>query len=299
VTSVASDTSQNARLRGVGALALAVLGIGSWWVVSDMAQARTGRDWTRCSKTHGNAAAREAGLMRALDHDRFLARRVFVGVKPSTIYRRPGVSLCGDFDGDGHTDRALLYQCCTVSSPAPWLVLRRRSSHWRIAYKRLHDTTFSLKPSGRRLVTVEPKYSDSDSFCCPSRLKVGTLRWTGRSFRRVFRIEETLSTDSRTRRTVIHLAPGDNLYKPKSFCPDNRTCLTRLRWKTWSSSRAKATGHGKSCAPGGAVCTRGSISIVYLRPRRTCGHRTFTRFSLRFQGYTTHGRLTRCVGWIT
>jgi hypothetical protein len=83
------------------------------------------------------------------------------------------------------------YQCCTVSSPAPWVVLRRRGSSWRIVYKRLNDTTFKLEASGTSLVTTEPKYAASDALCCPSRLRIGTLRWTGSAFTRAFRIVHT------------------------------------------------------------------------------------------------------------
>jgi hypothetical protein len=145
--------------------------------------------WTSCSKAVGNAAARSAGLARALDRDRSL-RRVFSDVRPSTVYRRPRTSLCGDFDHDGDTDRAVHYQCCTVSSPAPWVVLRRRGSRWRIAYRRLHDTTFKVQGVSTSLMTTEPKYARSDPNCCPSRLRIGRLRWTGTAFRRSFQIQD-------------------------------------------------------------------------------------------------------------
>jgi hypothetical protein len=143
--------------------------------------------WRSCSRSSGDRAARSAGLVRALDADRRL-RRVFAGTRPSRAYGRPATSLCGDFDGDGHTDRALLYQCCTVSSPAPWLVVRRTGSTWRIAFSRLHDTTFKLEASGTDLVTTEPKYASTDPNCCPSQLRIGTLQWTGTAFRRTFRL---------------------------------------------------------------------------------------------------------------
>jgi hypothetical protein len=143
--------------------------------------------WRSCSRASGNEAAHRAGLVRALDADRSL-RRVFVGTRPSSAYRRPTTSLCGDFDGDGHTDRAVHYQCCTVSSPAPWLVLRRTGSTWRIAFERLHDTTFKLEARGTDLVTTEPKYASTDADCCPSQLRIGTLRWTGSAFQRTFSI---------------------------------------------------------------------------------------------------------------
>ena len=143
--------------------------------------------WNACSKADGDAAARRAGLSRALNRDPTL-RRVFFDVKPSRVYKTPRTSLCGDFDGDGDVDRAVHYQCCTVSSPAPWVVLRRQGSRWRIAYRRLHDTTFKLYGNGTSLMTTEPKYSRSDPNCCPSRLRIGRLRWTGTAFKRSFEI---------------------------------------------------------------------------------------------------------------
>ncbi|MCW3039606.1 MAG: hypothetical protein JWM31_1511 [Solirubrobacterales bacterium] len=148
------------------------------------------RPWSDCSKAQGQIASRSARVPRAMDADPTL-RRVFLDTKPSTIYRRPSTSLCGDFDGDGRTDRALLYQCCTVSSPAPWVVLRGLRGGWRIAYKRLSDTTFQLQSDGTRLITTEPRYSQSDALCCPTRLRIGTLRWNGARFVRTFRREYT------------------------------------------------------------------------------------------------------------
>src|SRR4051794_34787090 len=154
------------------------------------APARAATPWQKCSAKQGNIAAHAAGLTHALDADRTL-QRIFIGTRPSRIYRRPSTSLCGDYNGDGRTDRAVHYQCCTVSSPAPWVVLRHRASGWHIVFRRLHDTTFRLQADGVDLLTTEPKYSRRDALCCPSRLRIGRLRWTGRAFRRTFRIEHT------------------------------------------------------------------------------------------------------------
>ena len=177
-----------ASIRPVSAIALVALGAG---VLAALAAppADAATSWKRCSKAQGNAAARRAGLSHALNSDRGL-RRVFRGVKPSGVYRRPRTSLCADFDSDGDTDRAVHYQCCTVSSPAPWVVLRRRGSRWGIAYRRLHDATFKLQGDGTFLMTTEPKYASTDPNCCPSRLRIGRLRWTGTAFKRSFRIED-------------------------------------------------------------------------------------------------------------
>src|SRR5205823_2426819 len=104
---------------------VALLGLISISATSTPADGANPTAWTRCSNAAGAAAARDAGLPSALDADPVL-RRVFAPTKPTATYKRPTTSLCGDFDGDGQTDRAVLYQCCTVSSPAPWAVLRRR-----------------------------------------------------------------------------------------------------------------------------------------------------------------------------
>jgi hypothetical protein len=160
-------------------------------VALGMASANAGASaaWKSCSLRQGNIAAHAAGVLNALDSDEAL-RHDFVGARPSVIYHRPSTSLCGDFDGDGVTDRAVHYQCCTVSAPAPWVVLSHRASRWRIVFRRLHDTTFKLEADGLNLMTTEPKYAPSDALCCPSQLRVGILRWTGTSFRRTFRIED-------------------------------------------------------------------------------------------------------------
>src|SRR5690242_19300917 len=102
------------------ALAAALLFAGAF-----VDNASAARSWSKCSLRRGDAAARQAGLAHALNSDRVL-ERVFSGERPSDTYRRPSTSLCGDFNGDGVIDRAVHYQCSTVSSPAPWLVLRRR-----------------------------------------------------------------------------------------------------------------------------------------------------------------------------
>jgi hypothetical protein len=177
-------------IEAIQRLFVAGVGVAVVLCVAPTANARAATSWTRCSPARGNAAAHDAGLVRALNSDPIL-KRVFSGERPSDTYRRPSTSLCGDFDRDGIADRAVHYQCCTVSSPAPWVVLRRRGSRWRIGFRRLHDTTFKLEGDGANLVTTEPKYAPTDALCCPSQLRIGTLRWTGTAFKRSFRIEDT------------------------------------------------------------------------------------------------------------
>ena len=68
-------------------------------------------------------------------------------------------------------------------------MLRRRGARWRIAYRRPHDTTFKLQGTRMSLKTTEPKYAAADALCCPSRLRIGWLRWTGTAFKRSFQIQ--------------------------------------------------------------------------------------------------------------
>lgn len=51
-------------------------------------------------------------------------------------------------------------------------------------------TTFKLEGNATQLIATEPKYGSEDFNCCPSQLRIGTLRWSGRAFRRTFRIED-------------------------------------------------------------------------------------------------------------
>jgi hypothetical protein len=127
---------------------------------------------------------------QALNADPSL-RRVFFDSLPSRFYKRPYTSLCGDFNGDGRTDRALHYVCCTGSSPAPWVVLRGSNRGWKIVYKRLSDTTYRLQGDDTNLITTEPRYLGNEPNCCPAALRIGTLRWTGTRFRRTYQIEAT------------------------------------------------------------------------------------------------------------
>src|SRR6188472_3199034 len=144
------------------------------------AQGARPRSWHKCSKRLTKAVADEAGVPDVLNRDATL-RRAFKPQKPSTIYRYVNDALCGDFDGDGDRDRAILFDRYTGGSYGPWFVLRRSGSKWRITYKRLHDITFSMT-GGQDLKTVVPVYSRNDANCCPSRIRIGTLHWTGRSF---------------------------------------------------------------------------------------------------------------------
>lgn len=202
--------------------------------------------WAKCSKSAGGAAARQAGFSRALDAEPVL-RRVFGSTRPSSVYKTPTTSLCGDFDRDGDTDRAVLYQCCTVSSPAPWLVLRGRGPSWRIAYKRLHDTTFKLEADGARLVTTEPQYSSSDALCCPSKLRIGLLRWTGRAFKRTFRVRS--AKGAQTSRASAAARRARPVYGVQSCttprvrptvviftCGDAGMLMQHIRWRRWGGS---------------------------------------------------------------
>jgi hypothetical protein len=141
------------------------------------ASAATAR-WWGCGTGPAATAAQAAGVPAALDADPGL-RRVFGDDPPSSILE-PYRAFCADFDRDGDVDRALLYACCTVSSPGPYAILRNDGAgRFSVSYARLGDIVFSLRPRGGRLVVRSPKYGPADPNCCPSRLSVRVLRWTG------------------------------------------------------------------------------------------------------------------------
>lgn len=145
------------------------------------------RSWHDCGRAATQTAATQAGLPARLDADGGLAR-VFDDEKPSTVYTKVTRALCADYDGDGDLDRAALYECCTVSSPGPFAVLRNDGATFAIAYARLSDAVFRLRGAGSRLVETTPKYARSDANCCPSRLTERRIRWTGSRFASSIRV---------------------------------------------------------------------------------------------------------------
>ena len=139
------------------------------------------RTWRPCSRTATKAAAERAGLPARMDADDRL-RVIFGDDPPSSELKTIGRSLCADYDGDGDVDRLALYRCCTVSSPAPFAILRRDGAAYAIAYARLHDAVLALRASGRDLVEREPKYAREDANCCPSQVRERRIHWGGRRF---------------------------------------------------------------------------------------------------------------------
>jgi hypothetical protein len=150
------------------------------------------RTWKPCSRTATKAAAERAGLPARMDADDRL-RVIFGQDRPSSVLTSIGRSLCADYDGDGDVDRLALYRCCTVSSPAPFAILRRDGAAYAIAYARLHDTVFAIRASGRDLVEREPKYAREDANCCPSHVRERRIHWSDRRFETSVRLRRTSS----------------------------------------------------------------------------------------------------------
>ena len=115
-------------------------------------------------------------------------REIFGGDAPSTVLKTITRSLCADYDGDGDVDRLALYGCCTVSSPAPFAILRNDRTGYAVAYSRLSDIVFAIRTAGRDLIEREPKYARSDANCCPSRIRERRIRWTGTRFSTTVRV---------------------------------------------------------------------------------------------------------------
>lgn len=75
-------------------------------------------------------------------------------------------------------------------------------------------------------------------------------------------------------------------HKPKGkWCPTNRTCLTKIKWTTYSSTRAVGVGRAKDCAGGGLGCrTYRKLKVVLTEPEALCGRVQFSK--LRMFGRT-------------
>ena len=75
-------------------------------------------------------------------------------------------------------------------------------------------------------------------------------------------------------------------YKPKRrWCPTNRTCLTNIKWTTYTSSRAVGVGRARDCAGGGTGCrTYRKLKVVLSEPDSMCERIQFSK--LRMFGRT-------------
>jgi len=174
-------------MRSALTLAVAAIALGASLVASSAAPAAS-RTWKPCDKALTKAAAGQAGVQAAMDADPRLGS-IFGDDAPSSVLKSISRSLCADYDGDGDVDRAALYKCCTVSSPSPIVILRNEGgADYAIAYSRLNDAVFTLRPSGRDLVEREPKYARTDPNCCPSQIRERRIHWTGSRFKTTIRI---------------------------------------------------------------------------------------------------------------
>jgi hypothetical protein len=73
------------------------------------------------------------------------------------------------------------------------------------------------------------------------------------------------------------LAPTQ--YKPAGpWCPTNRTCLSYVKWTSYTDTRAVGLGPGKECGGGGTGCRAyEDINVTLTQPQMACGKLRFTR----------------------
>lgn len=176
------------RLTGRAVAAAAAVALGATLIVAATASAAS-RNWTPCGTAAAKVAAGQALLPERMDADPRL-RRIFGDQAPSSVLKISR-SLCADYDGDGDRDRAVLYTCCTVSSPSPIAILRNDGGGGHtIVFARLHDAVLTLRTAGRDLVEREPRYAPTDANCCPSQVRERRIHWNGRRFATTVRIRK-------------------------------------------------------------------------------------------------------------
>ncbi len=76
-------------------------------------------------------------------------------------------------------------------------------------------------------------------------------------------------------------------YKPTlRWCPTNRTCLTKIKWTTYTSTKAVGVGRGSDCGGGGIGGCRSypKLTVVLTSPASMCGRTQFSK--LRMFGRT-------------
>lgn len=127
----------------------------------------------------GNQAAEEAGFKAMMDAN-LRIRAVFADpdATPPSDGMRLVQSWCGDINGDGRRDRAVLFRLKGGSggSPAAAAVLIGRSTGPRVGWQK---TGFVLsKFRGVRKLRIDRNiYSSGDATCCPSRTRAYSLTW--------------------------------------------------------------------------------------------------------------------------
>ena len=91
--------------------------------------------------------------------------------------------ICHDFTGDGRVDMAFTIFSGGTAGDTAWVVLRRTSTGWRVAYRQLSAYKVALTRAGSDLVETQPVYRKNDPNCCPSGgFDHRRLRWNGRTF---------------------------------------------------------------------------------------------------------------------
>ncbi len=69
-------------------------------------------------------------------------------------------------------------------------------------------------------------------------------------------------------------------YRPRTWCPTNRTCFTHMTWTLYTPTRAVGHGRARDCAGGGGPCITSEQTVTLDHPRRLCGHLEFSRLRL-------------------
>lgn len=91
---------------------------------------------------------------------------------------------------------------------------------------------------------------------------------------------------SRTRPPLPAKVYAARAYKPRNWCPTNRSCLRGLRWSRWTARSARGTAtSARDCAPGGPCLTHRHVAVSLGTPRRRCGATRFTRLRMYGRGF--------------
>ena len=96
----------------------------------------------------------------------------------------PDTLICHDLTGDGVSELAVTVFSGGTAGDIAWVVYRRSSGRWRLAYTQLQVYKVGLFRVVGDLVDSQPIYRANDPNCCPSGgFGHGRFHWNGTTFR--------------------------------------------------------------------------------------------------------------------
>jgi len=115
-------------------------------------------------------APSHSGCSVAAARDAVRASTLPASFKAIALQKNAGVDrvICHDLTGDGRVDMAATVFSGGTAGDVAWVLFRRTSSGWSLAFQRLEVYKVGLFLRGTDLVESQPIYGKNDPNCCPT-----------------------------------------------------------------------------------------------------------------------------------